>query len=102
MQIEHRMDPVAPKERSSDDEKPVVELPQASHEEIHKETAQAAAERGRAATDKYGNALVYFDPAEERRLRWKIDLYIIPSVSLLYLFCFIDRANIGRSNPARN
>ena len=36
-----------------------------------------------------------FDPAAESRLRWKIDLYIIPTVALLYLFCFIDRANIG-------
>lgn len=31
----------------------------------------------------------------ERRLRNKIDLHIIPLVALLYLFCFIDRANIG-------
>jgi hypothetical protein len=45
---------------------------------------------------RYGNALVEFDPAAEARLRWKIDLYIIPTVSLLYLFCFIDRANIGK------
>jgi hypothetical protein len=31
----------------------------------------------------------------ERRLRTKIDLYIVPTVALLYLMCFIDRANIG-------
>lgn len=36
-----------------------------------------------------------FDPKAEARLRRKIDLMIIPTVSLLYLFCFIDRANIG-------
>lgn len=45
---------------------------------------------------RYGNALVRFDPAAERRLRWKIDLYVIPTVSILYLFCYIDRANIGK------
>lgn len=28
----------------------------------------------------------------------KIDLYIVPTVALLYLFCFIDRANIGMCN----
>lgn len=44
---------------------------------------------------RYGNALVTFDPKAEARLRWKIDLYIVPTVALLYLFCFIDRANIG-------
>lgn len=31
----------------------------------------------------------------ERKLRTKIDLYIVPTVALLYLMCFIDRANIG-------
>lgn len=38
-----------------------------------------------------------FDPKAEAKLRRKIDLMIIPTVSLLYLFCFIDRANIGVS-----
>ena len=89
-----------------------------SHKEVQ-ETAHEAAERGRAATDKwifcvalfqasttytlfrYGQPLVHFDPVAEARLRWKIDLYIVPTVSLLYLFCFIDRANIGQSLPSR-
>jgi hypothetical protein len=45
---------------------------------------------------RYGCPLVRFDPAAEARLRLKIDLYIVPTVALLYLFCFIDRANIGQ------
>jgi len=44
----------------------------------------------------YGVPLVQFDAALERKLLWKIDLYIVPTVALLYLFCFIDRANIGQ------
>ncbi|KAK7030408.1 hypothetical protein VNI00_014152 [Paramarasmius palmivorus] len=40
------------------------------------------------------------DEKAEARLRWKIDLYIIPTVSILYLFCFIDRANIGNARLA--
>ncbi|KAK7538222.1 putative MFS transporter [Phyllosticta citribraziliensis] len=63
----------------------------------HLEFAQAAAEEGQAATDQYGHSLVEFDPAAERRLRWKIDLVITPIICLLYLFCFIDRANIGNA-----
>lgn len=59
------------------------------------EAAHEAAGRGQAATDQYGRALVEFDRRAERRLRLKIDLCIIPTVALLYLFCFIDRANIG-------
>jgi hypothetical protein len=39
---------------------------------------------------------VEYDVNAERRLRLKIDLYIVPTVSLMYLFCFIDRANIGK------
>lgn len=45
-----------------------------------------------------GQSLVTFDPVAERKLRMKIDLMIVPTVALLYLFCFIDRANIGKSS----
>ncbi|EHK43813.1 uncharacterized protein TrAtP1_008232 [Trichoderma atroviride] len=58
------------------------------------------AEIGQTATDRYGAALVAYNPATERRLRLKIDFYIVPTVSLLYLFCFIDRANIGNAKIA--
>ncbi|KAF2127773.1 MFS general substrate transporter [Dothidotthia symphoricarpi CBS 119687] len=58
------------------------------------------AEHGHAATDIYGHSLVQFDPKAEARLRRKIDLYIVPTVALLYLFCFIDRANIGNARLA--
>lgn len=44
---------------------------------------------------RYGNPIVQFDPEAEKRLRRKIDIFIVPTVALLYLFCFIDRANIG-------
>jgi len=47
-------------------------------------------------SDSYGHSLVQFDPKAEARLRLKIDLMIVPTVALLYLFCFIDRANIVR------
>jgi len=84
------------------------------------ERLDAIAARGHAATDQYGvlhtqtdskgktdlsgsssgNALLTFDPKAEAKLRLKIDLYIIPTVALLYLFCFIDRANIGNARLA--
>ncbi|QSS61807.1 MFS transporter, partial [Histoplasma capsulatum] len=64
------------------------------------ETARYVAESGKAATDHYGRPLVQFDLAAEARLRWKIDLFVVPTVALLYLFCFIDRANIGNAKLA--
>ncbi|PKS11158.1 hypothetical protein jhhlp_002919 [Lomentospora prolificans] len=60
----------------------------------------AAAGRGNVATDEHGNPLVVFDQAAVRKLRWKLDLYTVPTVSFLYLFCFIDRANIGNARLA--
>lgn len=48
----------------------------------------------------YGEPVIHFDKKAEARLRLKIDLYIIPTVALLYLFCFIDRANIGNARLA--
>ncbi|KAJ4420166.1 hypothetical protein N0V82_004509 [Gnomoniopsis sp. IMI 355080] len=59
-----------------------------------------AAERGQFATDKYGQSLVQFDPKAEAKLRLKIDLMVVPTVAILYLFCFIDRANIGNARLA--
>ncbi|KAG6008181.1 hypothetical protein E4U43_000201 [Claviceps pusilla] len=41
-----------------------------------------------------------FDAKEESRLRLKMDLALIPLVSLLYLLAFIDRANIGNAKIA--
>jgi len=37
----------------------------------------------------------------ERKLRLKIDFMVVPTVTLLYLLCFIDRTNIGRYNVPR-
>ncbi|KAF2834645.1 putative MFS transporter [Patellaria atrata CBS 101060] len=73
----------------------------ASYQEVnHVSTARDAAEPGQYGTDKYGRPLVEIDPAAESRLCRKIDLYVIPTVSLLYLFCFLDRANIGNARIA--
>ncbi|KAI0433791.1 MFS transporter [Xylaria sp. FL1042] len=59
-----------------------------------------AAERGFVVTDHHGESLVLFDPVAERKLRNKLDYMIVPTVSILYLFCFIDRANIGNARLA--
>ncbi|EED14792.1 MFS transporter, putative [Talaromyces stipitatus ATCC 10500] len=69
-------------------------------ESFHIAKAHDAAERGHAATDRYGQPLVDFDPIAEKRLLRKIDLFVIPTVAILYLFCFIDRANIGNARLA--
>ena len=47
---------------------------------------------------RFGQSLVEFDPKAEAKLRKKLDLYLVPTVSLLYLFCFIDRANVGMNH----
>ncbi|KAH7040886.1 major facilitator superfamily domain-containing protein [Microdochium trichocladiopsis] len=55
----------------------------------------SSAERGTGAVDSYSS-----NRDAERRLRTKIDWAIVPIVSFLYLFCFIDRANIGNARLA--
>ena len=37
------------------------------------------------------------DPREERRLIWKCDLRVLPIISVLYVFAFLDRINIGNA-----
>jgi hypothetical protein len=33
---------------------------------------------------------------EERKIRRKLDFRVVPLVTLLYLLCFLDRANVGQ------
>jgi hypothetical protein len=43
--------------------------------------------------------LTMHDPAYQdklRRLRWKCDIHVLPSICLLFFLSFMDRTNIGR------
>ncbi|KAI1211239.1 putative MFS transporter [Annulohypoxylon truncatum] len=81
---------------SSDEARPMS----ATYERRDEKDAHLAAEEGIAATDSLGESIVQFDRLAERKLRNKIDLMVVPTVSFLYLFCFIDRANIGNARLA--
>ncbi|KAI2626922.1 putative MFS transporter [Hypomontagnella submonticulosa] len=59
-----------------------------------------AAEEGYSATDSRGVSIIELDRLAERKLRNKIDMMVVPTVSILYLFCFIDRSNIGNARLA--
>ncbi len=37
------------------------------------------------------------DPSAEKRLLWKLDLHVLPMISVLYMLSFIDRINIGNA-----
>jgi sugar phosphate permease len=65
-------------------------------------TKQAlSAERSTSdASTVSGNSQHKFSATEEARLCRKIDWHVVPSVALLYLFCFIDRANVGNAKIA--
>ncbi|EXA33440.1 hypothetical protein FOVG_15503 [Fusarium oxysporum f. sp. pisi HDV247] len=49
---------------------------------------------------QYGQPAPSVDEALESKLRWKMDLRILPTVTIIYLLCFIDRANIGNAKIA--
>lgn len=34
---------------------------------------------------------------DEKKLMWKVDLHVIPWLSVLYLFSFLDRGSIGNA-----
>jgi hypothetical protein len=41
-----------------------------------------------------------FSNAERRKLYWRVDMWVVPITTILYLFSFIDRANIvSQHNP---
>jgi hypothetical protein len=39
----------------------------------------------------------YIDPAKEKLLLAKLDIFLTPVIMLVYLCCFLDRSNIGTS-----
>lgn len=45
--------------------------------------------------DGGGNAELTWTDDEETKIRRKLDFRLVPIVTLLYLLCFLDRANIG-------
>ncbi|EME87006.1 uncharacterized protein MYCFIDRAFT_30231 [Pseudocercospora fijiensis CIRAD86] len=47
--------------------------------------------------DPYSEANITWTEEEEARVRHKLDWQIVPLVTLLYLLCFLDRANIGNA-----
>ncbi|KAJ5101919.1 Major facilitator superfamily domain general substrate transporter [Penicillium alfredii] len=40
------------------------------------------------------------DPVAEKKLVRKIDLHLMPSVFILYLFSYVDRSNLGLAKVA--
>ncbi|KAI1411465.1 putative MFS transporter [Hypoxylon sp. FL1857] len=85
--------------KTSSDTKEAIPKSSALEERVEKDV-HIAAEEGLVATDSYGRPIIEFDKLAERKLRNKIDLMVVPTVSLLYLFCFIDRSNIGNARLA--
>jgi hypothetical protein len=71
-------------------------MPQTSTSHHHRLPTSTTPDLLNFCSRRDGQPLVQFDPVAEAKLRRKIDLMIVPTVALLYLFCFIDRANIGR------
>ncbi|KAM0722686.1 hypothetical protein Q7P37_002127 [Cladosporium fusiforme] len=47
--------------------------------------------------DQDGNAELTWTEDEEKKIRRKLDFRIVPIVTVLYLLCFLDRANIGNA-----
>jgi hypothetical protein len=47
--------------------------------------------------EKIRHGLAPIDQAAEKRLLWKCDLHVVPIISFLYIFSFLDRINIGNA-----
>ncbi|KAJ5757488.1 uncharacterized protein N7511_006182 [Penicillium nucicola] len=56
-------------------------------------------DKAQAIHSDNGN-LICVDAEAEKKLVWKIDLYLMPSVFVLYLFSYVDRSNIGLAKIA--
>ncbi|TKY89757.1 hypothetical protein EX895_001542 [Sporisorium graminicola] len=71
-----------------------------TQDNFHDVETGSVPEQGAAAISKHSFDTFAADAAAEQPLRHKIDWHIVPVVVMLYLFCFIDRANIGNARIA--
>ena len=62
--------------------------------DVEKELVAEAAIAEKSSSDDESSSREWTE-LDEKRIRRKIDWRLIPTVFLLYLMCFIDRANIG-------
>lgn len=46
------------------------------------------------------SASIALDPAAEKRLVWKFDLRILPTLAVMYLFNSLDKSNLGNAKTA--
>ncbi|TNY19435.1 putative MFS transporter [Rhodotorula diobovata] len=61
---------------------------------------ELAAQPGVVLAASGARHVAVIDEAAEARLRRKFDVRLLPVVAAIYLFCFIDRANIGNAKIA--
>ncbi|KAH8653779.1 major facilitator superfamily transporter [Xylariales sp. PMI_506] len=52
------------------------------------------------ASAQIDTTVIEFDPTNEAKVRRKLDMVLLPMVSLMFLFCFIDKASIGNARLA--
>lgn len=66
--------------------------------DLKKNEVPATDAKATSTNDEAQNAL-YIDPKDEARVVRKLDLFLTPILFVVYLSCFIDRANIGTWKP---
>jgi len=62
----------------------------------HLSDKEASLEAGEIQKTPLYNSHIDVSGVDERKLLWKIDLTLIPWLSLLYLLSFLDRTSIGK------
>ncbi|KAL2067542.1 hypothetical protein VTL71DRAFT_1967 [Oculimacula yallundae] len=67
---------------------------------VESSAVNSSSEKVHTTSNECSNAVFQCDPAVERRVRLKIDLFVVPPLFVIYLFSFIDRANIGNAKIA--
>ncbi|CAF5078103.1 unnamed protein product, partial [Rotaria magnacalcarata] len=81
--------------------KPSIELHESGSNDENLELVefkpiQVQAESSTSVVNKIPANRTNDDPKDKKLLR-KLDLHIIPAMTLLYLICFLDRVNIGQA-----
>lgn len=81
---------IEPFPRSSRNQLPTIKM--ATKEDLDVSVEHVNVKTGFSSDDALSTE---WTEADETRIKRKMDWRLVPTVALLYLMCFIDRANIG-------
>lgn len=76
---------------------PLLNMPEPVDEKARSEDYDSSHKFSADSRTPIPEVITSLDRSEEKKLLWKLDMHVLPTISILYMLAFIDRINIGNA-----